>query len=208
MDLDGGARTGATLRDEFWEKRRQVEVVDLSEVEPGRLLSEVKRVVGGIKRRIGAGQYEFEALAIDSLTSLGYGVIKSVAATNKPTTPEWGLAISEIQDFCVMLKNLPIPVFLTAHQSEVTIGEPPAERTFIKLGIYGKNLPSFLIGAFTELWYAKVKQMSGGKVAYVLQTRSTSVLKCRTRLQLPDDTNMDLGLEKVLETVGYNFKER
>ena len=204
LDLDDGLETGRYLEDPHSEARRGVEVRQFLEYETlkARAFVLLREHLIEIEKQIKSGTFPYTAVVLDSLTSLANGALRYIMGNSggigsKVTQAQWGSIINELQTVITTLRLFPVPVILIAHQMLVEIDD----RNYIKLGVFGKNLPSWIMGSFDEIWYMKVQ---GGQ--FKIQTKPTSVIETRSRLCLPDGADATQGLPVILKKIGYEWK--
>ncbi len=205
IDLDDGLKTGVTLKDQFTEARRAVTVSQFIEKEPHKratAFQAAKMRIYEIATQLNQGKYTKKALIIDSLSSLADAAVRQIMGNsgNPGDTPQiqhWGLAFNEIRNVFAVIRSMPIPVIVIAHDQE------GKEEGKIELAISGKKLPSQIARYFDEVWYLRVKQLGGGKVGYVIQTKNDSRVECRSRANLPDLTDTSVGMWELFKRMGY-----
>jgi hypothetical protein len=215
VDADEGLLTGLTLKDEFLEARRSVDVVSCLETDPkkGTKFPLIKKHIKKVMIQCQQGRYPFDALGIDSLTSLCDSATRYIlgncgllgqADEPKMQIQHWGSAFIEIQSVITMLKAIPVFVIILAHEHHYE--EDGATKT--KIAIPGKSLPGTVCKMFDELWRMRIKNLSGGKTAYVIKTRGTGDVEAKTRLNVPAEMNADKGLPKILQDMGFEWPLR
>lgn len=208
MDLDLGVRSGMNVKDEFTEMRKRVDVIQYCETQPQRaeafLAAKFKALA--VSEQCGLGKYGFQILVVDSLSSLAEYALRYVmqnsGGIDKPKQIQhWGMAISEIEGFLMILRSLPIPVILLAHDQRDKIDGAD----IIELGIYGKNLPANIMKYFDEIFYSRAVSLPGGVTGYSFQTKSDAVRTARSRTNLPDPFNpMKTGVLELLKMMGWS----
>lgn len=207
VDLDDGLRTGVTLKDNFTDARRAVDVKRYIEAAPHQRASvfkQAKECLYDISNQINQKKYPFDALIIDCLSSFAGAAVAQIMYNSgqigaAPQLQHWGLAFIEITNVIAVVRAMPIPVVLLAHDQQK--GDADDEKTSI--GIPGRNMPSMIARYFDEVWYMRVKELGGGKVDYVIQTKSTSKITCRTRSNIPDMTSTSCGMWELIKRCGY-----
>lgn len=208
IDVDDGLVTGLRLEDKWKKARGEVDVKRFVEDDPkkGVAFSKVKATIYGIADQCRAGTYPFKALGLDSFTAFAdYAVryIKGNAGHLEQNTQlqEWGMAFQEIENVLTVLRSLPIVVIMTAHEHTYEVGDG----TKTEIAIPGRKLPQKVVGYFDEVIRTKVRNVTGGELAYVLQTRSTAGVVARSRRSLPDGTDSEIGMGAVLKLMGYEW---
>lgn len=198
---------------------------DLPTTKPSGFLT-FKSHILAISDSIHAGkQTQVKAVVVDSLSSLFAGAMRSVlynsgkdwskcdpsALKSFVEMQHWGLAFNDVENILTILKSLPIVVVVIAHDQRdkrpnFTSTGKQEDREIIELGIPGKNMPSKISAMFDEVWYMKVVQREGGKVARVLQTQPDDVVCPKTRLGVKNFTDADPGLPSIFLTIGFDWQ--
>ena len=97
----------------------------------------------------------------------------------------------------MILRSLPIGVILICHEQTTMVdGESK-----IELATPGQKLQAKIPRFFDEVWYMKIKNMSQGRIARLLQTQPTSSILARSRNSLADDTDVVVGLDSILKSL-------
>ena len=215
IDLDNGLRTGIALHDQFREDRLQVDVKQFLELDPVNkitVFSRVKAYIYGLSRDMKAGNWPFEVLIIDSLSTFADSSVATIMHNSgrigkNPEIQHWGMAITEIKNVLNVVKTFPCVVILIAHEQVKTIGTPPHEENKLELALFGKKLPSQIARYYDELWYLRNKPAGRGKISRTLQTVSNGIVAARSRDCLPDLTDADIGMWALLKKIGYEPKK-
>ena len=148
-------------------------------------------------------------MILDSLTTLGEASLRSVLGNaghleQHPQIQEWSIAMSEVERCLVYLRGLPTCVVVIAHQDMT----PP--RTMLDGTVVEKDVQVWAIGNklgpkipayFDEVWYMKPKLASQGKVEYKIQTKHSGRVLARSRYNLPDGIDANLGMVEILKTL-------
>lgn len=212
LDIDDGFMTGASLKDKHHAARIGVDVVQFPEPQPhlkATQFASVKRHVINSANALAGKRYPFSALIIDSLSSLAESAVAMVMANSSriQETPEiqhWGMAFSEIKNVLAVVRAMDIVVVLIAHEQVKSIGEGKTKRDTIEIAVQGKNLPSQICRYFDEIWYLDTRPAGGGKLKYTIKTLGDGTVPARSRLGLPDQTEVtDLDLWSLLAKYGY-----
>lgn len=208
LDVDNGLLTGKTFVDKFTPERKEVDVKACWEEDPEKALAFDKTLSYAMSfgKELKAGTASQSALMVDSFTSLFQMSLNAVLYANgrlgkAPEIQDWNIANIQIEKFLLVLRTLPAVVIMTAHvqraeQDGDLIGE---------LACPGRKLPPRIPTYFDEIWIATVKNIEGGKRKYVLQTQSTRAMKARTRANLEDGTDQDLGMVEILRRMGHDI---
>lgn len=202
LDVDRGFKTGQFLKDGFTEKRGEVEVTLFDESEPSKpqVLTLLKTRLKEITAEVKEGKYPYDTVCLDSLTMLCEHAMRFVLSLNnrlgkKVEIQDWGAMYMQVENVIVSLKALPLNVIMIAHEMTYELdGE-----TRIETSIPGKKLSPKILPLFDEIWRMRVKNLPGGKTGYLIQTKSTASIFARTRCSLEDDTDANLGMERILE---------
>lgn len=210
IDLDDGLKTGVTLKDAFTEDRRAVTVSRFIEKEPHKratVFQQAKLRIYAIATELNQGKYPYDALILDSLSSFADSALRQIMGNSgdvnaTPQIQHWGLAFNEIRNVFAVIRAMPIPVVIIAHDQE------GKEEGKIEIAISGKKLPSQIARYFDEVLYMRVKQLGGGKVGYVVQTLNDSRVECRSRANLPNMTDTSVGMWELFKRMGYVPPER
>ena len=207
LDMNNGLASARLFQDKFTAARQHVDVVKCWSDKPGvawkTFTKKLQEYVKSPLRPI---------LVIDGLTDLAEASLGSVLDANgrwgvesvdKVQQGDWGSAIAGVERVMYMLKGISQLVILIAHTK---IALDDGDREYEELGVYGKNLPRTIAKVFDEIWCTKVTG-SGASRKFLLQTVSTGTVKCKTRRQLPDGTDMNEGMERLLERMGWRWPE-
>jgi len=209
IDMNGGLMSAKTLQDKFTQARNAVDVKDCSSTDSPMVMW--RKAVGYMTSWV--IKPERPALIIDGLSDLteaslggvlfnsGKWEIEAIKVGKGATQPEWGVAIAQIERLLWRLKATKGPVIMIAHTKRVEHDKVEKE----VLGCYGKSLPGKIAAAFDEVWYTKVEGI-GASRRWLLQTQSSSGVECKTRRQLPDKSDMNLGMLELLKSVGWEWK--
>ena len=206
IDCDRGLLSSRTLQDMWTSNRQKVDVISCLEEDPSKALAfaKLKSTVMDIYNQCVKKTYPFSVLCIDSFTTVADFALRYIqgnsASFGKPITqPQWGLAISELDNIFIWLKAMPIPVCVIFHQREGTdINDHVTE----ELAIYGKNLPAKIISYFDEVLRIKMRIVNGKAQPYI-QTQPEAYTIIRSRGQLKDSQLCDIGFRALLEQLGW-----
>lgn len=216
IDLNQGLSTCKLLKDKFTLDRNAVDVVQFLETErykgKASVFDKTKKYVKDVVDQCHKGTYPFDALWLDGLTDLAEASLFQVLSNNgtpfaQPEIQHWGLAFIEIKLVVSLLKALPIPVFLIAHDQRDTIGSALTKRDVIELAVQGKNLPAQIAAAMDEMWYMHAVPAGAGTFKYAIQTKANGLVPAKSRLQLPDMLDTKDGMWAILAQAGYKPKE-
>lgn len=205
IDFDDGLKTGSTLKDKFYDQRRLATVTQFIEKEPQKratVFQKGKEHIYKISDQLNAGKYPFDALVIDSLSSLADAAVRQIMGNSGnpdgvPQIQHWGLAFNEIKNVFGVIRSMRIPVIVIGHDQE------GKEEGKIELAINGRKLPSQLTRYFDEVLYMRVKAEGGGKYKYVVQTKNDARVECRSRANLDNMTDTSDGMWDLIARMGY-----
>jgi hypothetical protein len=220
IDLNNGLRTCLTLADQFTEQRKAIEVHQILDSRPNETkFGTLKVKLMDVANRCQAKTYPYLALAIDGLTDMYQMAMRYVLVNSGKGDPmngapskaveiqHFGMAFNEITQIMVMLKSLPIAVFMIAHDQKDFVGEGADRKMFTEIGIQGKNMPALVASFFDEVWYTKTEIGAGNRISYKIQTMQSPLIIARTRYNIRDNTDQNLGLRAILASAGYRFPD-
>ena len=204
LDLNNGLSSAARFKDAHTATRAQCDVKCCWDA--GKPDAVWKRTLSYIQEFERKPMHE--ALVIDGLSDLAEAAMGSILIgggkwsednASKQTQADWGAAIGLMTRLMYRIKVIKAVVILVAHVRDDELKGKNVER----LAVYGKGTLAPLIeGIFDEVWYTNVTGL-GDKRKFELQTVSTYTTQCKTRRQLPDGTNMNVGMGKILEMIGW-----
>jgi len=214
-DLDDGVTTLVTLDDKFSDLRKSVDVKQCLEIDPTKAMAfkKLKSHLQEVSKACALGNYPFKALAIDSFTALADYALRSAKynsgklAEPRISLPEYGIAFSELENVVLTLRSLPIITIIIFHEMYVGVtgGVDADEAHTLEIAIPGKQLPYKIPRFFDEIWYLDVRRRGGGKSERRLLTTKSPTIRARSRLNVPDGTNINVGLKQILSDSGYNI---
>ncbi len=216
IDMDDGLLTAVTLADKFKADRLKVEVSRFIEDSPHKkamAFSAAKNCIFGISNDCSAGKYKYDALIIDSFSALAEAAVMQVIYNSgqlgKPIEIQhWGLAFQEIKNLIAVLRGLPIVVVMIAHEQLKSIGKGVNKEDKLEIALPGKNLASQIARYFDEIWYMRSRPIGGGKSEYIIQTFNSGSIPCRSRANIPDMTNTNIGMWELVKLCGYTPPEK
>jgi len=210
VDLDDGLRTGLTLRDEFYDSRRSVDVVQCLEksASTATAFTLAKRHITSVVDQCNKGKYPFKYLVLDSYTAMAEAAVRKVLSDNNKLgqaieIQHWGMAFSEIKHILLMLRVLPITVVMIAHEQARVVDKMP----MVEIATPGQKMPMEVPRYFDEVWRMKIANKPGGKLGYVIQTKGTPCVTARSRSNLADGTDANLGMPKILTLLKEGKRE-
>ncbi len=217
-DFDDGLESGMNVQDKFTDYRQCVDVVQFLESEPEKKANaflKCKSHCIDVANKARKGNWKFDAIIVDSLTSMVYASLNQVlynsGRLNKgnPQIQDWGLAFIELKMVLSVLRSIPVPKIVIGHDMQKQMNREKDKeddwRTMIALP--GVNLPTEISAVFDEVWYMRAKQAGGGKRRYEIQTLGSDKLDCRSRKCLPNLTNTDVGAWEILKLLGHTVGE-
>lgn len=216
IDLDEGLLTGVTLVDKFQPDRQAVDVKQFLEPAPHRqatVFAKVKAYVSEVAAACQSKKFEYDALIVDSLSALAEAALNFIMMNSgklnqQPEIQHWGLAFSEIKNVIAVLRSLPVPVVLIAHEQVKSFGSGVNKEEKLELAVSGKNLASQISRYFDEIWYMRVQPQGAGKNRYALQTISDGKIPCRSRCNLPNYFDTSIGMWETFKRLGYTPSPR
>lgn len=208
LDFDNGLRTASSLADKFQPQRQEIEVkqcLDSDPLKTSNAYEKGKAYTLEALNQANQGKWEYKALVVDSFTMLcdaaqRYVLKNSGHYGKNPTQPEWGLIISELENYILLLKAAPFAVVLLAHSRP----EEFEGQTREVIAIPGQKLPPKVPAYFDEIWYMR-SNVVGGKFEAKLQTVKSGSVLARSRSNLPNETDALQGLPVLMERMGYKL---
>ena len=201
IDLDDGLRTALTMKDKFTKDRGLVDVKVCWGQDPKKAMEfdKARSFVNGISDECRGGRFKRRALIIDGYSGLADSAVRTVMASSGDleATPQLQPYV-KFENLLYVVKSLPLVVIVIAHLRRVDIGES----SIFELQTPGKKLPQKIPTFFDEVWNAKIRGQE-----YVIQTRGTSAMPCRTRAGLQDLTKQNLGMVEILRMIGHDIEE-
>lgn len=217
IDLDGNAASLATFKDQFQEARRNVDVLSgLQYDEPGKAfaLMRVKNHLLGVAKAISENKYPFKALCIDSLTTLMACATSMVLKTHRDKNQQHDLTLglgqyqfmfNEVADVIRIMNALPVLTILIAHERMNEVDMVQSH----EISIPGKDFPNVLRSMYPEILYCRQKPAQAGAPStatrWTLQTVKSWDATARSCLNIPDGTDMNLGLPEILKRAGVEL---
>lgn len=229
IDIDDSLLTCFRLQDSFTKDRLAIEPYDAVERDTRTATSfiKTKQKLIAINNAVASGSWngsdgrKLTGLLVDGLSFLCDACLryvlynsgklgKELARSSDPkellknnsSQAEWGLMINEMEQIMQLIRGLPIPVILTAHAITVT---DAAGMTKYEIAIPTKHLPPRIPGFFDEVWFLDTQFAAAGKIERVLRTSVSPVFASnKTRGQLPDGTNCNVGMRNLISKLGYD----
>lgn len=208
IDLDNGLRVGLKLDDKFKDARMAVDVRPCWEENPEKAIafSKARSFVSSLAQECASKTQTCRALVVDSLTTLAEFAMRNVLAANSklgkpPEIQHWGLAFLDLENVFVALRSLPLVVVVIAHLQRSE--EDGITKSCILMS--GQKMPYKIPSYFDEVWVMKTKRVEQGKTKFLIQTKSSTSFSARSRSNLADDLDADLGLIEILKLTGYDI---
>ena len=211
LDMNNGLVSAQRYKDKFSAQRLECEVKNCWDA--GKPDAMWARCVAYIQSFCAKPSHE--ALVIDGLTDLAMAALGSQlqgsgkwdeSSIASIAQKDWGNGIMLLQRVMYRLRSVPAVVVLIAHTKLVSVGKPPDTVDQERISVYGKNLGNDIMSLFDEVWYTNVTG-GGTNRKFQLQTVTSSGVQCKTRRQLPNNTDMNIGLPKLLESIGHEWKK-
>lgn len=184
IDMDDNLEVGLGLNDNLRSERLKVDVKQfLDPGYPDKIVAfdRVKEYLRGVMTSCHKGKYPFDILGLDSLTSLAAAsqnqIMRNAGKLGKaPQIQEWGLLLQEIENVITIIRALPIPVVILAHETSFVADDINQ----VQIAIPGQKLPGKITRMFSEIWYIRIRAMGGGKQQIYIQTSPTEAVTCRS----------------------------
>lgn len=209
IDLDGGLLTGLTLKDQWIEERKKVDILSCLEEDRTKALAfrKAKSYIESIADQCSKGTYPFKVLVIDSLTRLSEYGMRGILDANgllgkNPRLQDWVVRDIMFKEILLAMMSMNIAVLLLAHDQIEDDGEGGQ---VIVPSIQGKALPPLLNTYFDEILYLRARSIAQGKTQYIIENRSASGLKVRTRSNFENFFDVNLGLKVFLKALTYEI---
>lgn len=208
FDFDRGLKTALTMPDRYKEQRLDLEFEDFFEDKPQTAEvwpKAISHIFALEKKWKASPSLRRRIVIIDSFTGLvkcvKYNLLKKKGHQQRTLTqPEWGILFMEIENFLDAFRGLPAIKIIAGHDMLV---DDPVGMTIRRLCCPGqKSFPREVAGFFDDVFFTKITQVSG-KRNFMLSSKGTPTLEARTRTNFRDDFNMNDGLFKLLENLGY-----
>lgn len=221
IDVDGGIETAVTLKDKHSNDRKEIDYIPIKEVNvftPAKWRKVKEKVIELVN--MSPEKLKGKSVVLDSITTAGEAAMQFILGNSSrlgtdgtiktksggPEIQDWGLAMAELERVLMYLRSLPCTVVVIGHQEMKPITENrDGEKVnyMVELHVIGSKLAPKVPSYFTEVWYLKPKSEAGGKLSYHIKTKHTSEILARSRLNLPDPVDANLGMKEILKLAGY-----
>lgn len=219
---NAGWSSALSLEDKFKPARLECDIIPCEETvgDIGSGYTKAKNHIFKVSEEIRAGTYKYKVFGIDNLTTLstqllrfivrnsgildaqGRLTIKYGGKNNTPFTgidkPHYGILADEMSSLLNIIYSFPIPVILIAHDISEEIDGIEKRMPCI----LGQKIGPWIVNNFFEIWYLKLVSGAGDNVQRVLQTVGTATVLAGSRDNLPNLTDVNLGLAAILEKIG------
>ena len=215
MDFDNGMLTAANLKDKFYDLRQKIEFDIFVEPNPRKPIMYHKslQTLSHISTKCQLNTWEYDSLIIDSMTGVAKTIMLTTMfeaegdSTQKPERNHWGGMVSYMEAFMSYLRLLKNKlVIITAHTNSDENDKGQLLKTFPSsiTKNYGlKSLPWMV----DELWQASIRPEGAGTFGFYVDGSHKDKLITRTRSNFGLVRHDIIGLEGVLEKVGYRMSE-
>lgn len=208
IDLNQGLLSAITVKDEFTQRRLEIDVRQCYESDPNKALAYgiASSYIQSCYDEVINKKTDTKVLIIDGLTDLAEYCMRKVMdgvgkLHDQPQIQHWGPRDNYLTNLMVLLKAMPIAVILIAHVKRVEVDG--VSRYELAMG--GQALPPKFPPMFDEVWFLDV---IGSTVApkRVIRTHKDAIYPGRTRAQIPNLTDVSCGMPKLLELCGYKLE--
>lgn len=218
LDTDGGMETAVRLEDKWQKDRLSCDIFQIPEPKPTMEAVQYQKLKDSlitISNLCAAGKYPFKAIGLDSFTSSADACLRYILQANgrlqrSPTVPsktnpgggitqpEWGLFISELEQIILLLRGLPVHVIMLCHTQPENVNGLIRQ----EIAIPTQKLPPKIPNYFDEIWYLDHQVLGANETKRVLRTVESPTYIAKSRAQLPDGTDVDLGLKEIFKRLG------
>lgn len=206
IDIDRGITSAKSVKDKLYDTRQKIDVWQPEEknVRTPEVFGQVKSKLLEVVNASSSNSLKCRSVVLDSLTTLGEAALRYVLGSakveiGKVEIQEWGLAMSQVEMMISWLRSLPVTVVLIAHQEMKAVDD---KNNSIELWCLGNKLGPKVPAFFDEVWYMKPKEEAAGKLVYQVRTKHTSTILARSRLNLSEFVDANLGLVEILKSAG------
>lgn len=212
------------IKDKYEKARQEVDIIECYEDvgNPGSGLTKIKNQLFKISKEITEKKLQFDAIAIDSLTTISMQAMRMVlhnsgkmeqgavrlqrsssgALHSGIEIQHYGLAMQEVENCLMLLTGMPVLGICIAHDDTETIDERQQKIVSVLGNKLAPKVPAF----FNEVWYSLAAPQGAGKVDMVLQTQASASIMCRSRDGLANGFKMDQGFPTALASIGYKWE--
>ncbi len=183
IDLDDNMEVAFGLHDQFETDRLSVEVKQFLDEKPDKSDSfdRCSAFITKVSNQCARGEFQYKYLVVDSLTSLQVACMNGVLykenrlGTN-PEIQHWGKRDTQLFRLVSILRTLPIPMFMLAHEMVEDVGGTMT----VKIAMDGQKLPPKIVRMFNEIWYLRARPGKQSSTELYVQTVPTSTITCRS----------------------------
>jgi len=209
VDIDEGLLTAATLDDSFKSKRKGIEVIPSYEDNPSvpTAWTRAESAIVRIARDCKSGKCDLKALCLDSYTTLADACLASVMSEHNklgdaPQIQHWGETFRRLESLLATLRSLPLIVIVIGHICRI---EDANGNIAVEINTPGKKLPQKIPTFFSEIWYMRSVGV-GKKVQRKVYTQPTPSFPARTRSNVEDGLDAQLGMVEFLRRCGVDYE--
>lgn len=221
FDFDDGMKTALKVQDKFTNRRHQIEFDTYNDelvTKPTAWLN-ARSKIQQISNDSANKKFNFDGIIIDSLTGMVRAAQLYVMSLDgdplaKPHIKHWGDMVHQVESALSILRGIRCLKIVTAHElfvekeikSEDGKKVLSTKTSYHPMSVTQKHSINKLMWLFDEVWHSEVHLGARSKSLWVLSSRSTDAIKCRTRSGFPERfTHNDVGLEGVLKEIGYTY---
>lgn len=183
IDLDDNLEVAFGLDDSFKSDRLSVEVKQFLDESPNKsdAFDRCSAFITKVSNQCQRGEFQYKYLVIDSLTSLQVACMNGVLfkenrlGTN-PEIQHWGKRDTQLFRLVSILRTLPIPMFMLAHEMVEDVGGTMT----VKIAMDGQKLPPKIVRMFNEIWYLRARPGKLSSTELYVQTVPTTNITCRS----------------------------
>lgn len=221
VDYEDGLRTAYMLDDKWKPDRLEADFVQFLDKQPNKKATawhNGKQHIIQLSNQYVQGVRPFSAIVIDSLTSFAEAAMRSILYNSKrlgqaPQIQDWGAAFIEIKNTISILRGIPVPFIMVAHEMIKTdtikaaqSDSAKASHERLQIAIEGKNLPAQISRYFDEIWYMKATPGGGNVKRRSIVTVGDNIIPARSRSDIPNETKTSVGMWELIKMTGFKPK--
>lgn len=183
VDLDDNLEVAFGLNDAFKSDRLAVEVQQFLDEKPDKSDSfdRCSAFISKVSNQCQRGEFSYKYFVLDSLTSLQVACMNGVLFKEgklgkNPEIQHWGKRDTQLFRLVSILRTLPIPVFILAHEMVEDVGGTMT----VKIAMDGQKLPPKIVRMFNEIWYLRARPGAKSSTDLFIQTVPTATITCRS----------------------------